>query len=365
MAVRILDLGPQIAAVRHDNYRFSSNPQLQYELAPGSPDEGEVMNDDSMRDRTFSVEKPAGTFRVACIGDSITYGFSIPRADSYPKRLEYLLNTYGGGSAQQFEVMNFGVPGYNLKQIVETVSERVLKYNPDLIVYGYCLNDPQDISLEFLKLLASLTSAERKFRFASEAEGFWVSHSRLARLAAYLRQRSTTEGQATGGRVYATADPENVALRNSTDGEYFTALHAGGEGRRNLDTSFDSLAAMLADADIPLHLFIFPVTNKLEPYQLDEAHRWVAELAAARQFHVYDLLDDYRAYQKATNKGVYFDYLHPDVAGSHYTAMVMLSALLDAGLLPDVSPEDVRRRLAAGTEEDRNWARLSNFLPLP
>lgn len=365
MVVRIFDLGPQIAAVRHENYQFSNNPLIQYELTPGSEEGGEAINSDGMRDREFAIPKPKDTFRIACIGDSITYGFEIARKDSYPKQLERLLNTYCADSNQPFEVLNFGVPGYNLKQIVENVKVKVLKYQPDLIIYGYCLNDPQDCSLEFLKLLASLTAAQKKYRFAEKAEGFWISHSRLARLAVYMSQRSTAEGKATGGRVFATADPENVALRNSTDGEYFTALHAGGEGRQNLESSLEILASAITEEEIPLLLVIFPVTNKLNPYPLGDSHRWVTELATAQHFYVYDLLEDYRAYQRQENKGVYFDYLHPDTPGSHYTAMIILSSLLQDSLLPGVNQQHIRQQLLTGTEEDQMWGRLSNLLPLP
>jgi len=210
-----------------------------------------------------------------------------------------------------------------------------------------------------------LTTAQKKYRFASQAESFWVSHSRLARLAVYMAQRSTAEGRARGGRVSATADPENVALRNSTDGEYFSALHTGGEGRQNLESSLDELESILAEKQIPLLLAVFPVTNKLNPYHLNDAHQIMRELASAHHFYVHDLLEDYRAYQRQESKGVYFDFLHPDALGSHYTAMVILADLLEYSLLPGVTKEDVCERLQTGPEEDQSWGRLSNLLPLP
>ena len=366
-AVRLFDLGPQIAAVNHGNFRLSENPVLRYELAPGTPDGDTVLNRDGMRDREFPLAKTPGTFRIACIGDSITYGFGIDRpADTYPKRLETLLNNYCGSSSQRFEVMNFGVPGYNLKEIAENVQVKVLKYRPDLVIYGYCLNDPQEISLEFLKLLADLTDAEKKYGFHSQKEGFWMAHSRICRLAAYLIRQSTAQGRAKGGHVHATADPENLALRTATFAEYFTALHTGGAGRKTLEDSLDALAAACAKERIPVCVLIFPATNHLDPYPLTEVHRLVSELCEQRSFRVCDLLEPFREYEHRENQGVYFDYLHPFPLADYYTAEVILSALLRDSLLPEVEQTEVARRiLDNGTEEDLRFGRLANLLPTP
>ena len=366
-AVRIFNLGPQIAAVNHGSFRLSDNPALRYELAPGAPDGDTVLNRDGMRDREFPLAKPPGTFRIACIGDSITFGFGIDHpADTYPKRLESLLNTYCGSSSQRFEVMNFGVPGYNLREIAENVQVKVLKYHPDLVIYGYCLNDPQEISLEFLKLLADLTEAEKAYGFRSQKEGFWMTHSRICRLAAYLIRQSTAQGRAKGGHVHATADPENIALRTSNYAEYFAALHAGGAGRKTLEDSLDALAAACAQERIPMCVLIFPVTNHLDPYPLAEVHRLVAELCEQRSFRVCDLLEPFRNYEHQENQGVYFDYLHPFPSADYYAAEVILAELLRDSLLPEVeTAEVVRRLLDHGTEEDRQFGRLANLLPSP
>lgn len=365
-AVRIFNLGPQIAAINHGNFRLSDDPLLRYELAPGSTNGDSVINRDGLRDREFPLAKPPHTFRIACIGDSITFGFGVDQAaDTYPKRLEYLLNTYCATPDQHFEVMNFGVPGYNLKEIVENVQVRVLKYHPDLVIYGYCLNDPQEISLEFLKVLSDMTGAERKYKLHSQQENFWMAHSRIFRLAAYEIRRVTAQGRATGGHVPAAADPENIALRSSRDTEYFTALHTGQPGRDNLENSLATLASACARIQAPVCVLIFPVTNHLDPYPLDAVHRQVAELCEKHAFHVCDLLESFRAYEHFEKSDIYFDYLHPFPLGDHYTAVVLLSKLLQDSLLPQVEPADVARRLLNGDEEDRRFGHLTRLLPDP
>ena len=364
-SVRVLDIGPKITAVNHGNYRLTDNLQLRYELAPGTPDGKTVINSRGMRDREFSTTKPDGTFRIACIGDSVTYGFGIDCAsNSYPKRLETLLNTFCSNSKTRFEVMNFGVPGYDATEIVETAKLKVLPFHPDLVIYGYCLNDPQEISLEFLKILAELTHAQRHY-YPAQANSFLMKHSRIFRLVSYIIHRSSPQGKAVGEHVFSRADPENAALQSHEYATYFSALHEGGDGRRNLERSLDALTTACAKYNVPVYVFIFPVTNNLDPYPLSETHRLIAELCEKRAFHVHDLLNDFRAYQQQENRGVYFDYLHPDKPGAQFTATAILSGLLQDSILPNVDPQNVTLQLLKGTEEDRKFAQMTQLLPAP
>jgi len=264
-------------------------------------------------------------FRIAIIGDSVVYGFGIPREDSFPKQLESLLNAQHGGG---FEVMNFGVPGYNIKAIAETLDAKVLKYKPDLVIYGYCLNDPQDVSLEFLKLLAAKKEAERdlaerKSGLASKAGKYGLKRSRLVQLVIHLSQRPSATKPSPGVHVSGGADPGNAAHRRGSYAEYFHRIHTEGDERRNLEESLAKIGRLSAASQTPLLLVIFPVDNKLDPYPLEDAHGVIRKLAIANNLLVYDLLDDYRAYSRKEGRGIYFDYLHPDSAGARYTAEVI------------------------------------------
>lgn len=364
VAVRVFNVGPNILAVNHGNYRLSSDLILRYELAPGSPDGHTVISSGGLRDREFPVVKPPRTFRIACIGDSITYGFGIDAADSFPKRLEYLLNTYGAGPTQRFEVMNFGVPGYNLKEIAENLKVKVMKYNPDLVIYGYCLNDPQDVSLEFLTLLPHLTDAGREFVYPQKTAGFLVAHSRLWRLAVYAIRRLTVQGRTINYvRVNGFADPENRAIRDSTDVSYYAKLHTDPEGRRNLENSLSAMASTCAAKHVPVCVFVFPVMENLDSYPLAEVHRQVTELCRERSLHAYDLVESLHAYQHRIHSQEYLDELHPTAPTDHYVAAVMLSMLLQDSMLPGVTPAEIVRRLLGGIEEDQNLGRLAHLLP--
>ena len=162
VAVRVFNIGPEFANVSRWNFRICDNPVLQYELHPGTTDgHGTRINPDGMRDRAYTVAKPPGTFRIACIGDSICFGTQIEQADTFSSKLEAELNRRFA-SAPICEVLNFGVAGYDIDQINENLRVRALKYKPDLIIYAYCLNDPEVWNPTFNMLRGGLNQAGKR-----------------------------------------------------------------------------------------------------------------------------------------------------------------------------------------------------------
>ncbi|MFN7972675.1 MAG: SGNH/GDSL hydrolase family protein [Acidobacteriota bacterium] len=59
-----------------------------------------------MRGPEVAAEKRG--LRVACLGDSVTFGWCVDESESYPRRLEALLSRKLGGPV---EALNFGFPG--------------------------------------------------------------------------------------------------------------------------------------------------------------------------------------------------------------------------------------------------------------
>ena len=83
IAVRCLDLGPRVGRISSLAFRSSENPILGYEFLPGSVDFGVKINDDGMRDRAYSTDKPKNVYRIACIGDSICAGFKLAQEKTF------------------------------------------------------------------------------------------------------------------------------------------------------------------------------------------------------------------------------------------------------------------------------------------
>jgi lysophospholipase L1-like esterase len=120
----------------------SADPERLYEWNPGWSRAGFSINSLGLADDETSLEKPAGVFRIAFVGDSITANFQLlPRPEIYANELERLLNA-DPARGRSFESLNFGVNGYAILQNVQVLRTRVRAFEPDLVVFQLCLNDP-------------------------------------------------------------------------------------------------------------------------------------------------------------------------------------------------------------------------------
>jgi hypothetical protein len=115
------------------SYAFS--PTLGWELRPDVRTDRVTSNSQGLRGRReYAPEPPAGIRRVLCVGDSFTFGAGLRDDETMPARLEAALN--GSGPAR-WEVLNFGVEGYGTDQQWLYLSERGLRYRPQIVVLSF------------------------------------------------------------------------------------------------------------------------------------------------------------------------------------------------------------------------------------
>ena len=123
-------------------FRLRANADLVYPrtaLYPGKPTTYRVQtNDRGFRTPAVAETKLPGVFRIACLGDSSTFGMNVEGADAYPQVLARLLEESHPG---RFEVLNFGVPGYSSRQGLELLRQEVRRYEPDLVTFAFGTND--------------------------------------------------------------------------------------------------------------------------------------------------------------------------------------------------------------------------------
>jgi len=84
----------------------------------------------------FSRAKPAGTYRIAAVGDSITDGFYVEDSETYPRQLEALLQ----GDAP-VEVINAARGDSSIDREFEIIRRYVTPLAPDLVVIVCLSND--------------------------------------------------------------------------------------------------------------------------------------------------------------------------------------------------------------------------------
>jgi hypothetical protein len=95
------------------------------------------INSAGMRDRDRPVRKPAGTYRIAVLGDSYTEGFQVDVEATFWRLLEKRLQTCGFQQGKTIDVLNFGVSGEGTGQELLVLETRAMRYEPDLVLVAF------------------------------------------------------------------------------------------------------------------------------------------------------------------------------------------------------------------------------------
>jgi lysophospholipase L1-like esterase len=85
-------------------------------------------NSHAMRDREYTLEKPAGTYRIAITGASHTMGTGVGDLESFENLVEDRLNAPDG---RRYELLNFAVGGYGPLSRLHDLEHRALQFEPD------------------------------------------------------------------------------------------------------------------------------------------------------------------------------------------------------------------------------------------
>lgn len=93
----------------------------------------------------YAKRKPPNTFRIICIGDSVTQGDAgkgrlLPQAQTYVYKLEQLLRNKNNGM-KKVEIINAGSGGYSSLQGRRYLKKKLWKYEPDLVISWFGIND--------------------------------------------------------------------------------------------------------------------------------------------------------------------------------------------------------------------------------
>lgn len=133
----------------------------------------------SARGNVFTLVKDPKIKRIAVVGDSFTFGPKLHFFDTFPARLEKLLNL--NSSFERVEVINYGTPGFSTHDEVALVNNAI-KANSDLIILEITLNDAQKEPLRRNPLLApqdhGILSYSKLFKLLSERIEAYRSRAR-------------------------------------------------------------------------------------------------------------------------------------------------------------------------------------------
>jgi len=259
------------------------------------------------------VSRREGTYRIAVVGDSYTFGFGVDLTYTYPQQLQAELNRRRSGT--RFEVLNYGVGGYSARDEALVVKHKVIPMDPDLLIVGYNLNDPE---------ITPLQPAHARYQTVE-----WWQYSHLLRLVAKTEHR--------------------IEIMRFGGGNYYRALHAHPEKWQSVLDAFDSIASSVRRTSIEAVLVIFPITPTTNwgRYRYEALHRQVASAARAAGFHVVDLLDEFRKRTPGTLRLSKSDD-HPTKSAHRIVALEIYEELDGLSVLPVAHEKAGPARRASG-----------------
>ena len=209
-------------------------------------------NAHKLRDYDYDFAKPPGIIRILMLGDSITLGWGAPFDDITSKRLERRLNA--GLATPRYQVINTGVGNYNTAMEVAYFVGEGYRYDPDIVVLNYFINDAEPTPIRKQNVL--------------------FEHSYAAVVAAGALD--------TIERLYG-GQPDWKA--------YYSGLYGNDEaGWQQAQRSLAEIAAYSRTHGLPLLVANYPELHELASYPFSAVTAKVAATAAAAGLPFVDLL---------------------------------------------------------------------------
>jgi hypothetical protein len=123
---------------------YQPDAQLGWRMRPGlaawytQEGRGFVrVNAQGMRDREHLIDKPAGTYRIAVLGDSYAEARQVEREQAFWALLPAELAACGFQPGKRIEVLNFGISGYGTAQEYLMLESTAMRYRPDLVLLQF------------------------------------------------------------------------------------------------------------------------------------------------------------------------------------------------------------------------------------
>jgi len=233
-------------------------------------------NSQGFRERELTAPAP-GVLRIVVVGDSFTYGHGLPERLCYPRQLETILRTRPGRAV---EVLNCGSGGDDLDRIGPRAARLLEELRPDVLVYGYFLNDPiRDPGPEGVHAMLDVGWLRAESSGCRFSLGAWPRAGvRTFQLVGFLAEKA---------RV----------TRSTLD--WYRALHEPRSWSRTADALVD-LDRRCRGQGCRFLLAVLPIIWRLDgAYPLGGVHDGIASRARAHGLEVLDGLDALRGRRDA------------------------------------------------------------------
>ncbi|MEZ4670571.1 MAG: SGNH/GDSL hydrolase family protein [Anaerolineae bacterium] len=239
------------------------------------------------------LDTDPSTFRILALGDSFTYGYYVHNEETWPARLEELLNQH---LQTRIQVLNAGVPGYTIVDQLEYLLDKGLKTEPNLVVIGFYTNDIFDFYPQIRQYFARSVLLKQDTPSVTAPVNplitFLRQNSAIYRVLSRLR--ADAQVQAEVNRITPTIPGldqlyRDMVFYNPDKPEYV-------EEWSEYDEHFREVVSHLSGRGIPVVLMAFPDLAQLpvDSGLPDRPQRFLAQLTADTGTPYLDLLPVYR-----------------------------------------------------------------------
>jgi lysophospholipase L1-like esterase len=316
----------QVAAPQQSTI-FEGDPLLLWRLKPNLNHAYWDFTDVSTNAQGFRADYPigpksGGTFRIVCLGDSVTFGYRVPPVwperprdynpawQPYPMLLENELRK--ANPNRRIEVFPMAVPGYTSHQGLAWLRRDIGWLNPDVVIASFGWND------------ASLSDAPDReaidTRWSPVTIRWLIDHSQaFAHATHWLRSRNSTT-------PVARAPVPRVSQQ-----EYVENFKAVVELAKEHGAAVIVIGAPYRDS----------TTNPGEAQLMTQYRAWLRAEMQQSQTPYLELLELTEA-AGSVNQGFFGELIHPNHIGHRLMASELLKLMSERHLLGDLKvPEFV------------------------
>lgn len=270
-----------------DTLKPNASGRVLYPGFDGEPDRWVeyAISPDGFRDRRFELMKPPGALRIACLGDSVTYGTGVAAEDTLPKALERAL---AERLERRVEVMNCGVYAHNTSQQVAWLETAVLPFRPDVVVVVSTVVDASGRNVPPPETPRDLGFEKVWIQRLGLTSGLWDAGeevTRAQRVTMFLRRHSVL-CDLLANRAYAFLFGRLKARAYRLD------WAPGSPGAELVRRSLARAAQLARDESFTLVCALYPTLTTLnEEYPFARVHARYGELCAELGLPFIDLFD--------------------------------------------------------------------------
>jgi lysophospholipase L1-like esterase len=332
--------------IRHLTTIFERDPELGWKHKPGVRDYyckvPVRINSHGLRGGEIEYEKPAGVRRVLFLGDSVVFGLHIAdEASTLPAQVQ---SDLAAATSSPVECINSGVAGYATWQEHAYLVREGYRYDPDLVVLCFVLNDVTDrvrrtrfsgrgVADQMVEALP-----DSMFAFIDNSSIVLVARTLQARLAYGADVREGAKHSELLGVYHLIYQPDLDEVQSV----WKATLH-----------EIDDIVGWCRARKLPLVIVSFPYSIQLADPSLD-APQWILRRFAERRgiefVDAQPILVREMRERHVTDDAMLFDALHPTPLANEIVARELSRRIVEGGLLLHGTERSARPRGLDATE---------------